>query len=823
MPNISARPFTQDEVRRQAASQPGVATRIPRSLTSFIGREREVEAGSKLLTREDVRLLTLTGPGGVGKTRMALQVASSVDAFPGGIWFVDLASVYDPALVAAAIARTLGIHQVTDQSIEQAIVDFLHARRALLILDNFEQIIPAGPMLTELLSSCIHLKLLVTSRVPLRVSGEHVYMVPPLALPDGTEAVPLDRLLGIDSVRLFVDRARGISSDFDLTSENAAAVTEVCRRLDGVPLAIELAAARANVLTPASMLKRLDERLAVLATGPRDAPDRLRSMRDSISWSYDLLSPGERQLFRQLGVLVGSWTLDAAEAVAGSGDDRSRHVVFERLAALVDASLVRRHVEGNDDVSTYRMLVTIQAFAEELLDRSDEAEAVHHRHVAFLTDLAERTEVALYLPDGDRLIAHMRIHVPNIRKALVWLERQHDVERMLHLTGSLIMFWTIEGQLHEGRRWLERAVALGRTADSRRLGKALASLGFLVHMQGEEALALALCEEGMSLLEDSREVKPRFLVYTLAGLIALRTGDLDRAVESQERALDLLRTVPQLDWARYAESTLLGHLGNLAVARGNIDDAERFFEQALARQRALGHAPGTSHVMASHPIAGLGDVARARSDLEAARAHYRQALSLAIRYHDSRAIAYALGGVAGTLAAAGRWREASRLFGAAEAWHEQTGFHFQLETMDRQRALGLPEPWLRADAPFESGQPLRNALWSHRDVPLPPLPDPTAAAEQWQAGRALSIEDATALALRDEVDPDTTAETAGGLSAREREVLKLLVEGLSDQEIGDALFISRRTVATHIRHIYDKLGVSSRASATAWAVRHGLD
>jgi DNA-binding CsgD family transcriptional regulator len=269
---------------------------------------------------------------------------------------------------------------------------------------------------------------------------------------------------------------------------------------------------------------------------------------------------------------------------------------------------------------------------------------------------------------------------------------------------------------------------------------------------------------------------------------------------------------------------VLGHLGNIAVGRGDIDAAASYFEEALQVQRNLGCEPGTSHLFASHPIAGLGDVARARGDLPAALGHYRNGLVLAQRFHDYRATVYALGGVAGTLAAAGNWRAAARLFGADEALHERAGYHFALETLDRQRALGLPEPWLRAGESFGAGQPLRDALWADRQVSLPPLPDPAAAATLWAHGRGLAMEAAIAEALAAELpgSAPAPADLPFGLSAREAEVLRLLVAGQTDGEIAAALYIGRRTVATHVQHIYQKLGVSSRAGAAALAVRRGL-
>jgi predicted ATPase/DNA-binding CsgD family transcriptional regulator len=822
MGNVSVLSADEDRPPRRLARHADAAPTLPRPMTSFIGREREIAAVLEMLARDDVRLLTLTGPGGVGKTRLALRVAGTATGFPDGAGFVDLASLYDPAAVAPAIGRALGIRPAGDQPVDAGIAMFLQDRRALLVLDNFEQVLEAGTLVAELLATCPLLTILVTSRVALRLTGEHRFGVPPLSLPDVSVDRSPDRLFGAEAVRLFVDRARAAAPDFRLTDATAADVAAICARLDGVPLALELAAARMSVFSPADMLKRLDEHLLVLAEGPRDAPERLRSMHDSIAWSYDLLSPGEQVLFRQLGAFVGTWTLDAAEAVAGAVDDASRHRMLEQLATLVEASLVRRQPD-DDGETVYRMLVPIREFAEELLDRSDEAEAINVRHLAFITGLVEQAEVALYHPDGLRRIAHLRILGANIPKAIAWAEHHGHAEEMMRLAGALNVYGNVHVHVQEGRRLAERAAEVGRALASPRLVKTLVSLAAIGYVMGDQAFARVTCDEALALIDARTDAHTRYKTHAWDGVLALRDGDTDRAITAQKQALAVLRSVPEVDWAALAESTTLGHLGNIAIGRGDIDGAERWFEQALDCQRAIGCTPGTSHIIANHPIVGLGDVARARGDLPLALRRYGEALSLAARFGDYIRIGYIMGGVAATLAAAGQWQQASRLFGATQAYHALIGLHFDLETMDRQRALGLPEPWLRAGESFGAGQPLRDALWGDREVPMPPVPNPAEAATLWEAGRALDIEAAVAEALAADLSqPVRAPEAAGGLSAREVEVLRLLTEGRIDQEIADALFISRRTAATHIGHIYDKLGVSSRAAAAAWAVRNGL-
>jgi DNA-binding CsgD family transcriptional regulator len=368
-------------------------------------------------------------------------------------------------------------------------------------------------------------------------------------------------------------------------------------------------------------------------------------------------------------------------------------------------------------------------------------------------------------------------------------------------------------------------VTLGRDAHASALPKGLIALGLAVHLAGDEHRALALVAEGLARSDAADD--PYGVVHGLvwSGLITLRLNDLERATAFQEQALAMLAEVADEPWVAPCVSSVFGHLGNIAVARGDIDRAESYFAQALDRQQALGFAPGMSHFVASHPIAGQGDVARARGDHHAALTAYQTALRLAQRFNDTRAIVYALGGIAGALAAAGNWRPAARLFGATEALHEAAGIHFDLETMDRQRALGLPEPWYRGSDSFGIGQPLRETL-GDRSAAIPPIPDPGAAAEAWAAGRLLSLDDAVAEAMAADILPTRSPVPLAGsperLTPREVEVLRLLVAGKTDREIGETLFVSRRTAATHVARIFAKLGVSSRAAAAVWAVRHGI-
>src|SRR5215203_3311252 len=467
---------------------------LPESVTSFVGREQEVAAVCALLRRADVRLLTLTGPGGVGKTRLALAVADALaSTFADGVQFVSLAPLTDPGLVDATVAQALSIREAGEDPLRTQLVASLRSRCLLLILDNFEQVLEAAPMVTELLVSCPQLRALVTSRTLLGVSGEQIYPVPPLELPTplrGGTAIPLEVLASSAAVQLFVERVRAVRPNFTPTQQNAAAVAAICHRLDGLPLAIELAAARVRHLPPPELLIRLAHRLPLLTGGPRDQPARLQTMRDAIAWSHDLLSPEEQALFRRLAVFAGGFTLKAAEAVVTKvGASASETDLLDVLGQLVDKSLVYRvdHPDGEPRVG---MLETIREFALEQLIACDEETILRDAHAAYFLTLVERSdrehshaqEEIEYVPrpGGDQ---------DNLRAALNWFEASGQTECFLRLATSAAGLWDVLGQYHEGLDWLQRALAIsGNSAPSVRM-RALRRLGVLAGNSGRYPLA----------------------------------------------------------------------------------------------------------------------------------------------------------------------------------------------------------------------------------------------------------------------------------------------------------------------------------------------
>src|SRR5215213_2435829 len=467
---------------------PHASVDLPISLTPLIGRERETATLVSMLGQHDARLLTVTGPGGVGKTRLALHVAADVGAaFPDGVVFVDLATVTDPALVAPVVAAVLGVREASGQPLVDQVRAFLRDKRLLLVLDNFEQVVEAAPLVVTLLAGCPGLAVLATSRVRLRVSGEREYPLSPLGLPDDGGQRPVDALRPSEAVRLFVARAQAVQPDFALSPANAVVVADICRRLDGLPLAIELAAARIKSLSVSALLSRMESRLPLLTGGGRDLPLRQQTMRDTIAWSYDLLSPEEQTQFQRLAVFVGGFSLEAAEAVAEPGGSGT---VFDIISSLLDSSLLLKQ-EAGDGESRFRMLETIREFGLERLTASGAEAPVRQAHAAWYLALAEAAESSMRGGAAQaRWLDRLEADHPNLRAALTWFEQTGDAEGGARLAGTLQGYWLQRSHRSEGRAWLERALAHGVVTNEAR-AKALLALAVLSQLTGSsEATAL---------------------------------------------------------------------------------------------------------------------------------------------------------------------------------------------------------------------------------------------------------------------------------------------------------------------------------------------
>ena len=635
---------------------------LPLQLTSFVGREAEVAAVESLL--ESNRLVTLTGSGGVGKTRIALQVAADLAesaAYRDGVWLVELAGLTDPKLVPHAVAWALRIHEAPGRSLEETLLDVLATRQLLLILDNCEHLIDACAALVErLLSTMTDLHVLTTSREPLEVPGEIAWRVPSLSVPDVSILESPDALLSCPSVRLLVERARAVVQSFTLTLGNRAAVSAVCRRLDGIPLAIELAAARLAALSAEQVAERLDDVFHLLTTGGRTAVPRQKTLWATVDWSYELLSESERALFRRCGVFIGGWTLDAAEAVCAGGAIQPGDVL-DLTARLVSKSLVL--AEEHSETDRYRMLEPIRQFAVEQLGTGDEAIAARDRHLAWLVDLAERAEPGMWGPRQVEWLERLDLEQDNIRAALEWSKATGQSESMLRLATELSRFWDVRGFLTDGYTWLLRALDATPLVRTRTRAHGLTRAGYLAVLRGDVSAAQTHVAEGLRLSEELCDEECIGAALLILGMVARARGDYEQAASRFDESLKMSRQAGH----RPGVYTSLHLLASTARARGDHERAESLDQESLALKREHGDAWSEAASLFS-----LGSLARIRGDDARAAALYRESLGLRWRLQDRVGICVCLEGMAGLEVS--RWPVAAATFlGAAARLRELTG------------------------------------------------------------------------------------------------------------------------------------------------------
>jgi predicted ATPase/DNA-binding CsgD family transcriptional regulator/Tfp pilus assembly protein PilF len=805
--------------------QPGAGKHnLPVSRTSFVGREREIVESKRELAM--TRLMTFTGMGGSGKTRLALEVARDLaGAYADGVWLVELAPLSEERLVPQAVARTMRVREQPGRPIIDTLTEALHKKAALLVLDNCEHLADSVAHLADkLLALCSHLRVLTTSRETLEVEGEVVWRISSLSVPDTDRLPAAGELMRYDAVRLFVERTRLRLSAFEITPQNAKAVAEVCTKLEGIPLAIELAAARMDVLTAEQIAQRLDRALGLLTGGTAEVP-RHRTLRATLDWSHELLSEPERKLFCRLSVFAGGWTLEAAEAV-GAGDGIEEGDVVELFLMLVDKSLVVS--EAEEGGFRYGMLEPLRQYARERLEESGEAQATKRAHAEYFLAVAEEAEPRLWESGDKAWFDRLEKEHDNMRAALSRTLEHEDAEVALRLGGALRWFWRARGYYGEGRRWLEGALSEeGRTSAATR-AKALDGVGWLASEQHDIDRVQAAAEEGLKLSEEA-EIGGVILANfkNLLGEAAWLHGDYERAAELFEEGLGLHREARNTRGVAWSVCSL----ANVSSDRGDYERSKELYEEAIALARKMGGALPLGDLLLAlgweyllegdheratalneeaavlyrergsrgglkYALDTLGWAALAREDHERARALYEENLVLCRELGDKLVASASMDGLACYAASGGEAHRAARLFGAAQALREEVGYR------QKPRERSLREPYLTIARSCSD-----EAAWK------------TAFAE----GQAMSFEEALEYALSAEElsspPPAPERPSIGArhtdLTRREKAVAALVAQGLTNRQIAKELVLSERTVENHVANILKKLGLHSRERVAA--------
>lgn len=819
--------------RQQSSLVPSLPTRLhnlPTQLTTFIGREREIAEIRCLLGT--TRLLTLTGSGGCGKTRLALQVAADLlDEFPDGVRMVDFAPLSIPALVPQAVAAALEVSEQPKRSLQDTLADSLRCRTFLLLLDNCEHVLTSCANLAlALLRDCSDLRILATSREPLGIAGEIRWTVPALSLPDSGCPQAGQDLTKYEAVRLFRDRAVAVRPAFAITDSNARIVASLCGQLDGIPLAIEMAAAWVRVLTVEEILNRLSDRFRLLRSAGRATLSRHQTLKMAMDWSYESLPEPERLLLSRLSVFAGGWTLDAAETIC-SGTGVQRVTILSLLTHLVDTSLVVAETGGG--AARYRLLETVRQYGRGRLMESGDAAEVQRRHYDWYLNLADRANAALRGSQQVTWLERLESEHDNLRAALEWSKMDGRAQMWLRLAAALHQFWFMRGYFSEGREWLDGALSVDQASRVPARAWALCGAGMFAWRLGD-VKGRTLLQQSLALFEELKD--QRGAAYVLHHLAHVMEGqdDFGGAMEMLERSVALFKEVED----NWGVGWSLLCLGDSMLLQGNDDRGAAFLEQSLLLCRDVGSPHTLAYVLASlgkiadrrrdyeratalleesytmarqvgdkyhipSLLCDLASVSLAQGHTERALALYKESVTLRREVGDKPRLVVSLEGLASVASALGDHGRAARLFGAAEALRGPGLKRWPADPIDRDRRLAatrtaLGETSFNAAGAEGRMMSLETIIEYARSVP--------------EARRANNV---------DHVKP-APGKRAGLLAPREREVAVLIADGKTNREIAARLSIAESTAETHVQHILNKLGFNSRAQIAAWAGAHGL-
>jgi len=859
------------------------AHNLPFQPTPFIGREKEVANVQRQLLQKDVRLVTLTGPGGVGKTRLSLQVAAeSSERFADGTWFVSLAPISDPDLVIPTIAEALEVRETRGRPLLEQLEASLYEKQVLLLLDNFEQVVSAATQVVDLLATCPQLRVLVTSREALHVRAEHEFPVPVLTHPDSRHLHDLAELSQYEAVMLFVERAQAVKPDFHVTNANAPAVAEICTRLDGLPLAIELAAARIKLFPPQALLVRLGQSLKFLTSSLRDIPARQQTLRKTIQWSYDLLAVEEQRLFQRLSVFVGGCTLQAIESLTSALGNEALPILDE-VTSLIDKNLLQQTAQEEEDLRL-TMLETIHEYGLEALSKSGEMEMVRQAHAAYYFTLAEEAAREFKGSQQARWLERLEREHDNLRAALQWLleptQAGSNPEMALQLCEALKVFWEVRGLYNEGRTFLDQALANSKEVTVSLRARALSAAAGFAFAQSDYDRAEALCQESLCLYRELEDI--RGIAYSLQGLalIAPKKGaHIETTCKLLEESLALFR---KLDEKKAIASSLMS-LADFISFRGEYGRGLALYEESLSIHRELGNKRGIAVCLKQSALVLFG----VRTDQSIIRTRLEESLSIFRELGDKDGIAFCFwlsGWVAfsqGDLVTAqnqleqslelwqdigDRWRAVWVLpiLGRVKVHQGDLVAARAIQEQGVKGALGFHDRWLDAfcleglaSAVSAQGEEAWAAhLWGAAEslrencgIPQSPVErfdyeravaavrihvGEQAFASAWARGRSMTLKQvlevptlaAMSTLPANEHPPKATSRQSlsypAGLTAREVEVLQLVARGLTDAQVADRLVISPRTVNAHLTSIYNKLGVDTRTAASRFAIEHQL-